>query len=1302
MSKKLLSAVLAIAMMLSMCTGLMTSAASDYEADRAALKEAIRELTIKGPSISESALEFIFHELVIVSGDDLLERNKVFEVFSTSRNLRGEPLHLNNTGKADGNNPAYFLKGDVSTVEAQQAIIPDTFEAYAKYAYDAQHQTPGSDQGNRWLEGWVNCSMFIETSYLSKVAEGILLYAASVWYFGEQPELEGIVDEKFNVRRNALVKEATALIKSFISFLRGQVGAYALNNLTAADENKPSLYAEKAWAWRQQYAYKYHANYGVNPFEGLEDTLVNEWWTILVGNNLVTALAFPGWYSFEEMRANSTVAPLLNTFERLYRAAQTVKLNGVLYYEFVVGTKADLENSWKALVNALLSKYTFTAPAGISAVEAVKSIHRLQEVLDFYDLYISDAYLNIYTSVDKELLSKVTFAKMLVEWVDANANSTSVIYYMGVEYFAELADNIIAGIEALDPTVSNLALTNEDIDTGVALINEGQVLLDAWGNIFKNYSAKDPNGANYNQRIAYDALKAAIADLKVMLPYDAASKATYVIKANTTDYVRVDFDGSNIVAKNNAATIEFAPNYFAFLRYYDALVLAVNFFNSAVDEWNSRTEILDPVAIANNYSYKKLVNVLLKYDFLAGFQVYSDGGSDLWYINDRDVLDPFKYQQILKDAIWPYVTGGAHVGGPVNDDKAWDQMVVFSEMFQEACARLNGDSYSTTYFNEVDFSGNSWDWSTGKVTGLKNGWDTIAAQLEEMLAYLTVDMSQLLNIYRYVTLTMWNVFDPNNGAVTGIQKDGNSFAGGAANIKGSLIYNFQQTLLPLFSICDNSTRVNLADLTKMINRFLSCTRALLTEDRGQPLFDQFLADINSWAVTSKVGMDNNPWALYEKLCEVYGTPGISSALKLPVMNDEPEPYLYYNLTLKSVLNYNSNANKYSWKDQFVRNIYEPIAAASQALATVNVSNYDTEWVEKYSEVRDQCGYFLNMINLNAADGHAAVNNSDIPLWVVLNLYNQILEVNGEKGEHTVSALELYKTTALDPVLAEAYGKNMNDYNTVGEGNKIWLGYTQAYANALKVRNSTRAPKAEIDAAAAALVSALEALANIAKAEPSATVEDLNNVIAEATALLARVDVEAASADALDAAIKEAKDFVNDLRYVVTYTKADIDAAIDALQAAIDAVNEEVYFADDLAAYLSFVGQSAKVNADNYTEESYKAFVLAYNEAKAVAETTTNASAYLAAKALVEAAYNALEEPEMSKTLVAAVAKLAELKAVDTAAYSAESVAAYNAAVAALEAAIEAAAEDDVLLDLIAKAYLAKANLAIANPITLDD
>ena len=77
---------------------------------------------------------------------------------------------------------------------------------------------------------------------------------------------------------------------------------------------------------------------------------------------------------------------------------------------------------------------------------------------------------------------------------------------------------------------------------------------------------------------------------------------------------------------------------------------------------------------------------------------------------------------------------------------------------------------------------------------------------------------------------------------------------------------------------------------------------------------------------------------------------------------------------------------------------------------------------------------------------------------------------------------------------------------------------------------------------------------------------------------------------------------------------------------------------------------------------------------------------------------------MTKTFEAAVAKLAELKAVSTEGYTAESVAAFNNAVAALEAGINEVAEDDALLELIANAYIAKAGLAVVveNPITCDD
>ncbi len=75
----------------------------------------------------------------------------------------------------------------------------------------------------------------------------------------------------------------------------------------------------------------------------------------------------------------------------------------------------------------------------------------------------------------------------------------------------------------------------------------------------------------------------------------------------------------------------------------------------------------------------------------------------------------------------------------------------------------------------------------------------------------------------------------------------------------------------------------------------------------------------------------------------------------------------------------------------------------------------------------------------------------------------------------------------------------------------------------------------------------------------------------------------------------------------------------------------------------------------------------------------------------------------SKTYIAAVAKLAELKAVSTAGCTEASAAAFNAAVLALEIAVESHASDDVLIECVANAYLAKANLSIVkNPVTCDD
>ena len=87
----------------------------------------------------------------------------------------------------------------------------------------------------------------------------------------------------------------------------------------------------------------------------------------------------------------------------------------MLFYDFVA-KKAELENAWNALIAALLAKYTWTATVPtVSAKEAIVAFNGLGEVVDFYDLYIADAYINVYTSANTELLKNIAIAKLVRE-----------------------------------------------------------------------------------------------------------------------------------------------------------------------------------------------------------------------------------------------------------------------------------------------------------------------------------------------------------------------------------------------------------------------------------------------------------------------------------------------------------------------------------------------------------------------------------------------------------------------------------------------------------------------------------------------------------------------------------------------------------------------------------------------------------------------------------------------------------------------------------------------------------------------
>ena len=540
-------------------------------------------------------------------------------------------------------------------------------------------------------------------------------------------------------------------------------------------------------------------------------------------------------------------------------------------------------------------------------------------------------------------------------------------------------------------------------------------------------------------------------------------------------------------------------------------------------------------------------------------------------------------------------------------------------------------------------------------------------------------------------------------------------------VTSGVYYDMMQNYFKLVALCSYNvnaggyapkyeTKATAASLNAARKAFIDSVKVLLTDDRGDELVDEFIADVISWVNTKYTGEDatNNSWELVEKLETIFGEADDCKALTLPT--DAAEPYLYFNFTLAHVVGHDYAANKYNKANGgFDARILDPLKDKSKASDNYPVSGYDTEWVANFKTIREKAGYVLDLI-----DG--AEIKSDIPLYYVLAVLEQLDAVLDTADEHTVDVLAAYKAAVLDPAIAAAQGKNMYDYTyDTDAGAKVWANYEAAYAAAVAAKYNTRMPKSEIDTIVETLNKALESLVLVKKPDSAATIADLEAKIVAGEALLAKADDldtanKVARVNDLKAAIAAAKQAIVDLKYVTNYNKYDIQANINAIQTAMDNVVASQTFADDLNSYLTFILNAVQLYYAEYTEESFNALVAVWQEAQKLAtDDSLNASAYVAAKAKVAAAYQALEykpapeAPAMTKTFEAAVAKLAELKAVATTGYTAESVAAFNAAVAALEAGIEDVAADDALLELITNAYLAKAGLAavVENPTTCD-
>ena len=205
MSKKIISAILVMAMIVSMSVtaivgSLGAAAATDYEADRATLKALIQKLVVYGPDLEDRTYT-------------LLEQTGILTWNNDAGNYQ-EYIDRANYWGPDGPNAYIFLgAGDTvgqHFVESNSGVTVAGKVEWVKELAD----------GQTWLE--------LASANVSNIVE----YAASAWYFGQDANNE-IVDPSFNEGRNAVVKAATGMINYIFNALKGEV--------TSTD--KPAAYA---------------------------------------------------------------------------------------------------------------------------------------------------------------------------------------------------------------------------------------------------------------------------------------------------------------------------------------------------------------------------------------------------------------------------------------------------------------------------------------------------------------------------------------------------------------------------------------------------------------------------------------------------------------------------------------------------------------------------------------------------------------------------------------------------------------------------------------------------------------------------------------------------------------------------------------------------------------------------------------------------------------------------------------------------------------------------------------------------
>lgn len=1279
MRKRLISAILTIALVVSLFSVAFVSpvgaaAATTYEADRAALKTAILDLYLKSP-VATAFFATLVEYGVLVDAD-----------------------------RIDGTTATAFKVVDqkekfVAKVAGKDVFFSDPTAFFTAIADVTAHVAAKTDFD--FVTGGATDA--------TDAIEQILKYAAMAYYFG-QDEDDANVDATFNQGRNAVVKTAKSYVDKTMTALKKQVGAAAA---------KPADYSTEfaAYSSFSTQAYKYHPSLGINPFYNIGGTGTNPF-APYYGSSVIGLNVPIKWYTFDEIRANEDWVKLLAAFELQLRTSMSDSAAEVLYYDFVTNSgNTKLNAAFDALCAAIIGDLALGNQATLDLDKEVKAFLRLKVVVDIYTKYVKDLYNNIYTATDVELMGNVLMAQRFVEFVNGTAVSGKIEAYkllaLSVDQLNALTDKIVAGLASLK-LVYGQTIPQSAIADGTNKIKAAKQLV-------ASFPQTDANKASR------DALITATNDLANMLPTAEGGKALISVAAGAYEVKYTTLAEKKAV--NDAITVEFAPNYFAYLQFKANLDGAYTTFYNLVNNYSA------PILGVSDGTALK--NTLNKYKFLVGIVKGDVGTLDNTFAN-ADSLINAEYARVLygadrtvdvayADCFYADVLGTVADTADDSFDAAIENFRVFKVVYDGAVATLTGHSSAPDYADGVTVGGN-WD-GDGVTLIIKNKYELAKDAVIAALKYLTMDMTKQIGIIGYVVEDIAAFFGLATDATNLYVLPAAGTADGEthtipANYPTDYFKNFvaslnnlQKQLVLEWKNADGNMVARKTTLTNLLSAYEAFKASVKTmlAPAGDIRFDAYLADIARAADVINLGTSFNNYDLMKDKLDATGIE-LAGYIYITIATAPVRPYEYFAFTLASVALNTDGTNYYAFDATLANsklhlNLINPMQTAANYIKgnIAEGNNYSREAMNKAAQLYNTATALIASVN-----NTTGAIGTDMPVWYAEKLLKtmQLQDDAAYFASEAIAALNAKKAAVLDPLVTEASALSVYNY-VVGENSEydaIWTAFQAAYNAAVKVQYDKLASIKEIDAAAVVLADALEKVDTIKRAEDAVahTAEDLKAAIEDAEALLAYIG-NSFNTEALKSAVNKAnKEYQYNINVL---TSSDIEALIASINTAKDAIADSVYTAAALKEEADAI--FASVKESDYTPSSYAAFKAAYDKAIAVAaaEGTKNADAVAAIDALnaAKTALVAVVVPEKTGAYRSAVATynqaVSALNALDESKFSPEAVANLKAAIEALKAGIDAEAADVVLIDLVVKYKLAEAGLtAIEEPDvpTLDD